>query len=112
MSNDSTPIRNKNRDTRRTFEQINDNALSNELDNKNDICVNRNPSGDTEDDHSMDSMPSSTSSEDKESQNQLSLSPRRKDQVGASYNKRGLPPLPKERKKLSMDEQEIETIAN
>ena len=74
--------------------------------------MNRNPSGDTEDDHSMDSMPSSTSSEEKESQNQLSLSPRRKDQVGTSYNKRGLPPLPKERKKLSLDEQEIETIAN
>ena len=94
------------------FGKINDNDIPNELDSKDDKCVNRNSNVDAEDDHSIKSLSSSASSEEQARVNQLSFSPTRKDQVRKSLNKRGLPPLPKERKKHSLDVYETETLNN
>ena len=57
-------------------------------------------------------MTSLASSEEQVRVNQLNFSPTRKDHVGISLNKRGLPPLPKERKKISSDVYETETLNN
>ena len=110
--NNGTPIRNKNRDTEMAFKDMNDKEVSSKINNKDDICVISNPNRDAEDGHSLESLASSTSSEEKASEDQISSSPRRKNQVGTSYNKRGLPPLPKERKKTSSHGKDTENIMN
>jgi len=110
--NNGAPNRDKNRDTEMAFERINDKEVSNEINNKEDICVISNPNGDADDGQSLESLASSTPSEEKVSEDQISCSPRRKDQVGISYNKRGLPPLPKERKKTSSHGIETENYMN